>query len=234
MSTTRSFRPALVRLASTLPKGSVERRALLQGLIYKQGLSKTAELSFSIAGELGGWIGEDLHDLHLDPMRTSKLLKKLAWAFAQDADLMRQFVSLVRKSSRELEPEESNDPPSNRAALLQTKLASQVPRPFEKNDWYGWAGAENLADGSPPWIMEIDDLAFLFGDPQGPTATSCVLIADSSGVSLNFFTEDPDFEAPTYDKQQRGFEPEEAEAALKAAARYLKSGRFPSGFHRIV
>jgi hypothetical protein len=57
-------------------------------------------------------------------------------------------------------------------------------RPFTRNDWYGFAGAECFADGSEP----------LIGIVTTGGAETCVIV-DAAGVSFNFANEDGDFAA---------------------------------------
>ena len=60
----------------------------------------------------------------------------------------------------------------------QTKIAIQM-RPFEKVDWYGWAGAEKFSDGSSPYIGEVTFPSFPEGKGDGAT-----VIADHNGVGV--------------------------------------------------
>jgi hypothetical protein len=59
-------------------------------------------------------------------------------------------------------------------------------RPFEKHDWYGWAGAQNFPDGSEPLIGEVQVTNWPEEDFEGgrsmPAAT---IIVDAQGISIN-------------------------------------------------
>lgn len=114
--------------------------------------------------------------------------------------------------------------------------AMGVPRPFAKTDWYGWAGAESWPGGEVPWIVEVefpgkdisDEFSFEYNDETGSNIGFATAIADAEGVGLYFSSDDGD-QGPMFHKTQK-LEPEEAEGALKAVVRHLKSGRVPSGF----
>lgn len=124
------------------------------------------------------------------------------------------------------------------ATIVERTASEGVPRPFKREDWFGWAGAEEWSKEEPPWILEMDfrgDLSdsFEFGgrgyvEDVGVNTQYVVAIADSEGIGLYFNSDDGD-QGPMFHKNQR-MEPEEAEGALKAVARHLKSGRLPPGY----
>lgn len=53
---------------------------------------------------------------------------------------------------------------------------SNVFRPFDKNDWYGWAGAEPFLDGSSPMIA----------DAKAVDGRDVVILLDRNGIEINF------------------------------------------------
>ena len=54
-------------------------------------------------------------------------------------------------------------------------------RRFTKEDWYGWAGAENFKSGSEPFIYELE---------LNDGAVELTAIADKNGLQVSLFCED--------------------------------------------
>lgn len=46
----------------------------------------------------------------------------------------------------------------NRVEELMNELKELGFREFTKEDWYGWAGAEEFTDGSQPLILETEEV----------------------------------------------------------------------------
>jgi hypothetical protein len=79
--------------------------------------------------------------------------------------------------------------PRNGLKIAEGEHDQQL-RPFEKTDWYGWAGAEKFEDGSEPLIAWVPlaswpDEGIEYGPEEG--VKDAVVIVDQHGISVNGF-----------------------------------------------
>lgn len=116
-------RQAIHVFNSVMENGGDEGRAWasVYSVLNERGLGKKAGsvLSLQISKEVWEWVEEDLKLVHLTPLTTAKVLGEVAWAMAQDKDLLRKFLTLVRSYDRE-------EIDSTGGMLL--RLASQLPK----------------------------------------------------------------------------------------------------------